>query len=220
MGSIFEVVSVNLTSDGAFLCVDIFPGTRELSLTLRIVPKSYNGLMSKAAALVLVLLCAGCDGSNNAPPTAVTYGPDCIDHVRGLTGALMIYLSDSDDTFPLADWTEGLAPYVRYQTTYTDPALPLGTFGYALNPKIIGQNATTFARSGLAYTFFDTTIKGKDALSDLTSLPNPARHNGLDSVAFIDGRAVQDTPPNLIAKYSQYASGKKSPSPSLGVPGK
>lgn len=106
-----------------------------------------------------------------------------------------MYALDYDAQTPFdGRWSEALDPYVHYRTWFIDPALPHGSYGYAMNSRAVGVNYFQFVKPGNVPTFFDSSVNKADALSDLTSLPVPGRHSGFDNIVYADGHVTHAPP--------------------------
>ena len=109
------------------------------------------------AGVALVIGCGGGGGgSSREDPSRA--------NLRRIYTGLLQYATDSDDVLPLADWMDGIVPYLGVdQNVLRRPTAPAGGFGYALNSSLVGASVNSFASPNAAPTVFESTILTRNA---------------------------------------------------------
>lgn len=151
--------------------------------------------MSKRIAFVifglfiLVLIVSGRQGANGSR----LYGTSVM-RLKKLNVGLIQYVSDYDDCFPTRpEWMDALDPYVPDQINYHSPAVSMPGYGYALNADLLGGNMSQVAHPDTTLTVFDSTDLSRNAVESTSTLPNPPRYGGNNTLGFADGH-VKDEP--------------------------
>jgi prepilin-type processing-associated H-X9-DG protein len=119
----------------------------------------------------------------------------CIENLRKLGLASIMYSSDNNDILPHAvNWTGLLSPYLlRDQGPLNCPAVARGGepngYGYAFNIELAGKPIARIQAPEGTPVIFDSILVDRDAASGLETLPDPPRHgNGTaNNAAFADG---------------------------------
>ena len=114
----------------------------------------------------------------------------CLNHLKSLGVSQGMYSVDFDDTMPIATWMDAIAPYVKDESYFHCPSVDQGRnkrYGYSMTDSIVGKNLAEILDIPNTIVFFDSTPMGRNALSDVTSLPDPPRHSK-NCAVFGDGR--------------------------------
>lgn len=140
-------------------------------------------------------------------------GVECLAHIKIIATAAELYAGDYDDRLPFANnWADALNPYlptgfildcpkldreqrqkglkVRESTTGEANA----TYGYAYNKSVAASKTTAFKHPAETVIFFESNLLRRNAAGGVGLLPVPGRHDGANSIAFIDGHARQVKP--------------------------
>jgi len=119
------------------------------------------------------------------------YRSGCLSHIKQLGLSLMIYTNDYDDRYPVATaWMDRIDEYQKSKDCFHDvEGIPEGGYGYAFRLNASNKKTTSIDFEARYVVLFDSTIGGKNANSELWSLPKPGRHNRSDSLGFADGHA-------------------------------
>lgn len=123
-----------------------------------------------------------------------TPGPatHCLSNVKQLALMQIMYSADYDDRFPLRDnWMDSTKEYrkgddmLRCPSFSWDESSPKNQYGYAMNQVMSGAKATS--PSADMPLLFDSINLARNASGTLDSLPDPARHNGKNTIGYADG---------------------------------
>lgn len=150
-----------------------------------------------AASLVFTLGCSGIFSSLSSSGDGTT-SPIGVSSKRlyNLGLAARLYVSDYDDVAPLANWADGIDPYLVEKSSFNSPVVP-GGFGYAMNRDMVGRNVLTISQDSTVL-FFDSTVLARSAVASLTSMPVPARYGSQNTRVYVDGRVDPEyVPPDL-----------------------
>lgn len=112
-------------------------------------------------------------------------------HLKQCALGITLYTSDWDDHYPLANtWVDSIVPYHVAEASLHSPAIvkdnPTG-FGYAFNIDLVGASVSALENPATTTTLFDSTVLTRNATAPTTTLPNPARYNGKNTIAHADG---------------------------------
>lgn len=150
------------------------------------------------AGIILSLLCLGplawlimipvFQQTSNSTQTKL-----CLENLKQIGAAMAMYANDNHDHFPPSkSWMDKLNLYVDSEVTFACPVqrrVNPSSFGYAMNKDLPGTEAGTLKEPAKTPLVFDSSVTDRNAESDLTTLPEPGRHqNGRkNGVLFADG---------------------------------
>lgn len=99
-----------------------------------------------------------------------------------------MYASDFDNRLPRSDaWMDRLMPYAANERIFHDiEGIKKGEFGYAFRKSASTLNLEVLKDQAAFVMVFDSSLKERNATSELWSLPNPGRHAGGDNLCFAD----------------------------------
>lgn len=151
-----------------------------------------------ATFFVLTVVCFGFAGLlrlwNGAHPMVIEWS--CLSNVKQLALGAIMYANDYDNKWPTPEkWMDLTQPYVKTESVYHDiVGVQPGEYGYAFRESAWVSEAKSFDGLERFALLFDSDLKGRNAHSELWSLPSRGRHGveanmGSDNVAFADGHA-------------------------------
>jgi len=112
-------------------------------------------------------------------------------HLKQCALGIAMYNSDYDDRFPQANtWVDSIAPYHVPEASLHSPAVVKNNptaFGYAFNIDLVGVSLSSLENPATATTLFDSTVLTRNATAATSTMPNPARYNGKNTIAHADG---------------------------------
>jgi hypothetical protein len=116
----------------------------------------------------------------------------CMRNQRAMAAAMIQYATDNDGALPSGDrWRESIALYDPDAPIRQCPAVQSGAgTGYAFAANLASTKLNSTSDSAQKPMLFDSAAAGTDAISDLSSLPNPGRHvkgGRCNIVTFADG---------------------------------
>lgn len=115
----------------------------------------------------------------------------CIRRLQQSSRAMSMYAADNDDTLPAASgWMLATRSLVRSERAFHCPEAwreKPGAYGYAMNVSLSSRKKSKISNPGAAPLVFDSTLLGRNAAGDLSTLPKRGRHRGANNVAFADG---------------------------------
>lgn len=121
----------------------------------------------------------------------------CLSNVKQLGMAAMAYAADADDHFPLAsNWYTGLGHYTIGKAL-TCPSLFLehpGVVGYAYDSRMTSMAVKSLPSPETHPLIYDSSSFALNTSDPFSSLPEPARHEGKNSIGFADGHAQSKRP--------------------------
>ena len=113
----------------------------------------------------------------------------CLSHVKQLAAGLLMYASDSDDRLPDRDaWMDAESAYVKPTAVFRCPQAK-GPYGYAFNAFLDRASLARFPDPKAVPTVYDSVNPIRNASDAFASLPLPGRHDGFNTVAYLDGHA-------------------------------
>lgn len=143
-------------------------------------------------SLLSLIVLAGCGGTTIKQLVDAEFRGEsgqCRTNLRGLNSAFLIYGTDYDDQFPLANWHETLQPYLQAHPEYQScPSLHSpdhSMSGYALNTALIGQSRDLINQPIIS--FFETSTLTPGTSADPASRLTESRHEGTIFRAYLDG---------------------------------
>jgi prepilin-type processing-associated H-X9-DG protein len=123
-------------------------------------------------------------GSSNPRLSALA---KCHENAKSLALAIISYSIDNDGKPPIpARWMDAIEPLMAMPQREHCPLIEgNGLYGYALNAGIKSTNmGPGDQRTILVY---ESANLARNAFDLLTSMPNPGRHDGRNTVAYMDG---------------------------------
>lgn len=121
----------------------------------------------------------------------------CLSDTKQSLLAFNIYANDNNDRMPLAaQWGDVIQAYARNEEILKDvEGIPNGTFGRAYRKSASGLLTTSIKKPEGFLLLFDSTLLARNAVSRPETLPHPGRHEGKDTVGYLDGHARAVTMP-------------------------
>jgi len=116
----------------------------------------------------------------------------CLSNIKQITLAFIMYADDYDSHLPdAASWTDRLGLYTKNQDIFHDTLAEIRPpdCGYAFRSSASKLNINTLKAPATFALDFDSDLLGRNASSDLSTLPRPGRHGGQDSIGYADGHA-------------------------------
>ena len=140
------------------------------------------GWVIGAAGVALAIGCGGGGGGGSSRED-----PSRANLLRLRTGILQ-YATDNDDILPLADWMDGIVPYLgtEGQSALRRPTAPAGSYGYALNSTLLGASTHSFASPDAVPMVFESTNLTRNATAAYPAT-GLARNGGVLTV-YLSGR--------------------------------
>jgi len=110
--------------------------------------------------------------------------------LRHCAVGITLYSSDYDDRYPLANtWMDSLTPYRVEEGSFHSPlaaAANAANYGYAFNLDMIGQSFSSLENPATMTMLFDSTVLTRNATASTSTLPNPPRYSGRNTIAHAD----------------------------------
>ena len=127
------------------------------------------------------------------------HGPSTISNLKVIGLANIMYSSDYDEHLPPADtWMDAyFDPYLGEIRYCIDPRMEdrkEGEHGFAFLSALSCVDTTSVAKPETAPLVFQSSLLGRNAHSDLSTLPTVPRGGEVNSVVFLDGH-VKSFPP-------------------------
>ncbi len=112
----------------------------------------------------------------------------CINHLKQISNATLMYADDYDDKLPPAvKWSELLYPYTKSKRVFRCPEAPVPKLNsYALNSKVAGLKLTYIKSPDEVVIWFDSN-PGSNLAGGPELLPPLPRHTNGDNICFADG---------------------------------
>jgi prepilin-type processing-associated H-X9-DG protein len=112
----------------------------------------------------------------------------CISNVKQLSLSMYMYAQDYDDHYPLsASWNAATLPYNRNSEIYHCPDEDVQNVpSYAMNRLLSGAKTGDISDPTRTVLLFDS-VPGENRVGSRELLPTPDRHNGSQSIGFVDG---------------------------------
>ncbi len=120
-------------------------------------------------------------------------GRETLSNLKQIALSNLMYATDYDARLPLAEtWMDALKPYAKNDQIFHDPDIEdrkTVEYGIAFFKPISGINAWTVRQQEEVPLVFQSILMGRNARSDLSTLPAIPRNGKANCVAFIDGHA-------------------------------
>lgn len=127
-------------------------------------------------------------------------GPDykCLSNIKRLGLGAIMYSSDSDGRLPVASsWMDLTQSYVGPGNPFHDPGdgVAPNDYGYAFRELASSVAVADFVEPAKVILMFDSSLIGRNAHSELWSIPQEGRHraqNGdqkFDNIFLVDGHS-------------------------------
>ena len=103
----------------------------------------------------------------------------------------VMYAYDYDEKLPFASkWMDTIVPYTKNQGVFHDPSRENDSeYGYAFEGRASGLDSSKVDAPDAYPLIFDSTLTGKSAAGPTSTMPLPGRHEGTNSVGYLDGHA-------------------------------
>lgn len=146
------------------------------------------GIVGFLGAIIFPVVACAC---SKASP-----GRGCLAQVKQIGLAHLIYAADHNDRLPHRDvWMDAVAPYIRDVKVFVDPEVTgHAQHGYAFDSRLSEKFVEKVKAPEQQPLVFDSINLGRNASDPFTSLPNPGRHRGKNSVVYLDGHAKKIDP--------------------------
>jgi len=128
----------------------------------------------------------------------------CLSNVKQMSLAALAYANDHDDKLPLAvNWMDSTPMYVgrgnyapsETERVYHDVTFSGDQYGYAFRLQASSKEISSIKTPSSFALIFDSKLMQRNAGSGLETLPSPGRHQGRNSVGYLDGHAKSVTEP-------------------------
>jgi len=128
-------------------------------------------------------------------PAFATGGHDfrrsnAISNLKQLALANVMYAGDFDERLPLANtWMDATFPYNKHEEILVDPYLKEpkpGEHGFAFFRPLAGIETTIVVEPESVPMLFQSTLLGRNATSDLSTLPRPPRIKSGNVIGYLD----------------------------------
>lgn len=117
----------------------------------------------------------------------------CLSNTKQLALAAILYSFDYDDLGPGRDeWAVVVQHYTRDGKAVKCTVLQKGPpdiYGFAYNSTLAGQSLTKVPNPETRPLIYESLNLARNASDPYGSVPDPGRHTGKTSVAFVDGHA-------------------------------
>ena len=123
----------------------------------------------------------------------------CAMNLLDMVRDLKLYASDFDDRLPNANaWMDAIQPRELTDKFLHDViGIKPGEYGYAFRDKASGISIPEVEDPKLFILVFDSTLIGKNAHGDASTLPRPGRHHGADYIMSLDDHLKRFPAPEL-----------------------
>lgn len=113
----------------------------------------------------------------------------CLSQVKQLATALIIYTSDYDERLPNRDsWIDATHDYIKDARLYVDPEIKAkGQHGYSFDSRLSNRDQSLVKQPDQHPLVYDSINLARNASDPFNSLPNPGRHEGRNSIGYLDG---------------------------------
>jgi prepilin-type processing-associated H-X9-DG protein len=116
------------------------------------------------------------------------YPSGCLNHLKQISNATLMYADDYDDKLPpAANWSQLLYPYTKSRTVFRCPEAPVPKLNsYALNSKVERIKLKQIKSPGEVVMWFESN-PGHDLAGGSELIPPLPRHKNGDNFCFADG---------------------------------
>lgn len=156
-----------------------------------------RGLTALEALLVLVIVGLGAAilfPIFVQPREGDGHRTNVLSNCKQISLAIMMYASDYDEHLPPSDkWIDSTYDYVKNDSVYRDPTVKDrkdDEYGFAFYEPVSLADLDAITNDGEVPMVFQSVLMGKNAHSDLSSLPFNPRGRGRNYVAFCDGHTM------------------------------
>lgn len=111
----------------------------------------------------------------------------CLNNLKQVGMAFMMYTQDHDDWLPEGNWVEAIYPYVMNRKLFTCPSRPDQPVGYALNQAALALRLNDLENPAGTVLLFETLEGGEAPVGGAELVPPEGIHNGGIDVLFADG---------------------------------
>ena len=127
-----------------------------------------------------------------------------LSHAKQSALAAIMYSADFNDRLPPAEsWMDATLPYTKNKEVYKS-ILAAGDdpnkFGFAFRKDLGRKKTMDFDDPDRWAMVFDSTLTDWNANSNLETLPDPGRYQGVNIIAFLDGHAKATQDKSLTLK--------------------
>jgi len=108
----------------------------------------------------------------------------CVNNVKQICLAMVIYAQGFDETFPGETWAQDTQPNTAILVCPSRPELPVG---YAMNEKLLLAKLVEIPRPGQTVLLFESNVGGENPVGGADDVPEEGVHNGGINVGYVDG---------------------------------
>jgi hypothetical protein len=134
-------------------------------------------------------------------PTPETLYEQSKTRMRAIVLAAAMYETDYDDTLPQSNtWMDAFHPYTGTNRVFRSPvveAVSPGAYGFAMNTDLAGVSITALANPATTIGFFDSILLARNSTGPTTTVPNPGRYAGVNTLGYMDGHV----PPSHASRW-------------------
>ncbi len=113
---------------------------------------------------------------------------DCMSNLKQISLAMLMYAQDYDEHMPMPrDVAACLNPYMMNTRLWRCPSWEAGDYGYAMVREATNRRLATFVSPAEHFSLFESGIGREPLVGGPGDLADPARHNGGNNFAFMDG---------------------------------
>lgn len=132
----------------------------------------------------------------------------CISNEKQLVIGVLMYSQDYDEHYPrVANWNDGIFPYIKNTTVFSCPSAGSTVPNYGMNRALDGIRPPRIANPAALVALFDSKVLERNVAGDLSMVDY--RHGGGYNAAFADGH-VRVISPGQAQTATQW-----TPSPGL-----
>jgi len=138
----------------------------------------------------------------------------CLNNLKQLGTAFMMYVQDWDGWLPEENWVEALYPYLQNRAVFTCPSRPEQPVGYALNEAVLPMRLYDIADPAQTVLAFETLEGGEAPIGGAELVPPDGIHDGGINVLFVDGHVQWMLPEAAVELLvAQYPRDRPTPAP-------
>lgn len=125
----------------------------------------------------------------------------CVNNIKQLTLAQLMYASDHDERLPLATtWYTAIYPTYVKTPDRACPLAPGGQYGYAMLDRMSGLDTAQVKDPASEVLIIESAACLPNAHGDESLAPRPGRHAGKNMVGYLDGRAMREDLKGLVQR--------------------